>query len=117
MAARRSLSGGYSMTRNTEPPFGGGRRWPRAMASSLPRLSAGVRVVSHSSCTMALPLVRLKTCGDGPFSMKLDRPAASWPVTTRRMDFVIRASLPAAFERARLVDEFEWSEFIGDIGR
>ena len=40
--ASRSVSGGYSMTRNTEPFCGGGRRWPRAMASSLPRLWAGV---------------------------------------------------------------------------
>src|ERR1700689_3125865 len=104
------------MTRSTEPFFGGARRWLRAMASLLPRLSAGVPVVSHNSWTMALPLVRLKTCGVGASMMKVERPSISRPVTTRRTDFGIVASLTAALERARLVDEFERAEFLGHVG-
>ena len=36
----------------------------------------GRRAVSHSSCTMALPLVRWNTCGVGASMMKIDLPAA-----------------------------------------
>ena len=75
-ALRRALSGGYSMIRNTLPFFGGGRRKPRAMASSLPRLSAGVEWVSHNSMTIALPGLRWKTCGVAASVMKIDLPSA-----------------------------------------
>src|SRR5579871_2908597 len=119
MAARRSASGGYSMTRNTEPFFGGGRRAPRAMASALPRLSAGVRAVSHTSWTMALPLVRLNTCGVAASMMKTDLPAALWPVTTRRICFDMLPSRAQAGEQflgrigIRWETEFELRRFDG----
>src|SRR5580658_5209439 len=66
---------------------------------------------------MALPLLRLKTCGVGPSRRNVERPSMSWPVTTRRTDFVIvLVSLAAALQRAGFVDEVERPELLGDIG-
>ena len=75
------------MTRNTLPFFGGGNRKPRSMASALPRLSAGALVVSHTSVTTTLPVLRWNTCGVALSMTKMDLPAASCPVTTRRIGF------------------------------
>src|SRR5215471_21107441 len=77
------------MMRNTVPFFGGCRRNARSIASALPRLSAGVARVSHSSVTVTLPVPRCITCGDGPSDTKTDFPSALWPVTTRRIGFDI----------------------------
>src|SRR6185369_6978026 len=83
-------SGGYSTTRNFEPCFGGGRRcgWP-TVGSSLPALLAGVALVSQSSVTAVAPGPRSYTAGAGPSEIKMARPCALWPVTTRRMGRVM----------------------------
>src|ERR1043166_4742725 len=118
------------MMRNTLPPFGGARRKPRLIASSLPRLLAGVARVSHSSVTMAAPVLRWNTCGEASSETKTDFPAALWPVTTRRTVMVdpcsrwklvrrSRPSISASMGRAeeRLPAPLELARWIGERER
>jgi len=92
MAGISAIQGLVPSRAITLPFFGGGKRNGRRMESSLPRLSAGVPRVSHSSVTTTLPVPRLNTCGEGPSMMNIDLPLALCPVTTRRIFFCIRTS-------------------------
>src|SRR5712692_8005873 len=81
----RTLSGGYSMTRKTLPPFTGSMRRSCSAASFAPELSAGEERVSHSSVSCRPPAFSgKKPCGDSPSMRTTERPRASWPVTTLR---------------------------------
>jgi len=62
----------------------------RAAASAAPALEAGAPSVTHRfvSAKSGRPGI-VSTCGDGPSLTKIERPRASWPVTTRRIGLIM----------------------------
>jgi hypothetical protein len=83
-------SGGNSTTLKMAPLRGGSSTTGRAAASAAPALEAGAPSVTHRfvSAKSGRPGI-VSTCGDGPSLTKIERPRASWPVTTRRIGLIM----------------------------
>ena len=83
---RQVASGGNSTTRKIVPLGGGSRRTGRAAASAWPSLLAGAPVVSprSGSASPGMPGISL-TLVAKPSARMVERPWASWPVSTRRI--------------------------------
>ena len=66
---------------------------------------------------MALPLVRRKTCGVGASVNEdgLSGGVMAGDYATNGFWHMSSGFSPAAFQRACLVHEFEWPEFLGDL--
>src|SRR3954470_1752580 len=90
----RLESGGNSTMRKMVPFRSGSRCTGRFAASALPALLAGERVVSQKSVSASpgnVGAISL-TLAAGPSERMIERPCASWPVTTRRIFWIMSGS-------------------------